>query len=357
LDRVLADEFTIGEFDGTVTTKTQLLSYINSGEYALTSVVSDDMKVRVYGNAAVVAGLSTEKSQFKGIDSSGQYRWTDTWIQRDGRWQCVAGHASKVTTQATDTASVEQEIMKLERVWADSTVKRDVDALARLMADDITFGHSEGNWWTKDQVLSELRTGEIATTSAVNEEMKVRVYGDMAIITGRWIEKGKLRGVDSSGQYIWTDTWQKRDGRWQCIASHGSKVTASSANEDIDKLRATLKEFVQAYGNKDLEKCVGTYTEDAMYLIPGMEILRGRPAIREFLADPASGRAKFQQEIVELKIEGNLAYVVVNQVVSVQMQDQTTRSFPNKFMHLWKKQQDGSWKILIDMVSDRPGKK
>jgi hypothetical protein len=96
LDRILADDFTYGEFDGTVTTKAQLLSYLKSGAYAPTSIVADAINGRVYGNVAVVTGLSTEKSQFRGQDSSGQYRWTDTWIKREGRWQCVAGHGSMV---------------------------------------------------------------------------------------------------------------------------------------------------------------------------------------------------------------------------------------------------------------------
>jgi ketosteroid isomerase-like protein len=57
---------------------------------------ADDMKVRVYGDEAVVTGRNTTKGQFKGRDISGQYRWTDTWAKRNGRWQCVAEHDSKI---------------------------------------------------------------------------------------------------------------------------------------------------------------------------------------------------------------------------------------------------------------------
>jgi butyrate kinase len=96
LDRILADDFTMGEFDGTVTTKAQLLGYLKSGEYAVTSAVYTSIKVRVYGDAAVVIGRTVEKSQFKGADASGEYLWTDTWVKIDNRWQCVANHGSKV---------------------------------------------------------------------------------------------------------------------------------------------------------------------------------------------------------------------------------------------------------------------
>ena len=96
LDRILADDFTFGDPDGMSVTKDQVLGSVESGAYALTSSKVDTLKVRVYGNTAVTTGLSTEKSQFMGSDTSGQYLFTDTWIKRDGRWQCVATHSSKV---------------------------------------------------------------------------------------------------------------------------------------------------------------------------------------------------------------------------------------------------------------------
>ena len=55
------------------------------------------MKVRVYGDAAVVLGRNTVKEQYKGKDISGQSRFTDTWVKKDGRWQCVATAGSKIT--------------------------------------------------------------------------------------------------------------------------------------------------------------------------------------------------------------------------------------------------------------------
>jgi uncharacterized protein (TIGR02246 family) len=132
---------------------------------------------------------------------------------------------------------------------------------------------------------------------------------------------------------------------------------AQSGNKDMDKLRATMKEFVEAYGAINIDKVVSMYTEDAMYLIPDMEILKGRAAIKENFAKGTASRVEFNQQVVELKIEGNLAYEVTNQIVTVHMKDQSTQTFPNKFFHLWQKQKDGSWKVLIDMVNSRPNKK
>jgi uncharacterized protein (TIGR02246 family) len=82
---------------GQVTTLKSFVADVKSGAYSVQSMQIDDLKVRVYGDAAVVLGLETEKSQYKGKDSSGQYRFTDTWLKRDGRWLCVASSNILVT--------------------------------------------------------------------------------------------------------------------------------------------------------------------------------------------------------------------------------------------------------------------
>ena len=123
------------------------------------------------------------------------------------------------------SASVEQELIKLENDWNNALVKRDVAALSRIVADDWTFIDDEGTVITKAQSLANLKSGEDAFTSAVGDEWKVRVYGDAAVVLGRWTVKEQYKGKDVSGQYRSVDTWIRRDGRWQCVASAGTKIT------------------------------------------------------------------------------------------------------------------------------------
>jgi len=96
LDRILAEDYMFTSPEGVVLTKAQMLGMLKSGEDVISSSVTHDMKVRVYEDAAVVTGHSTYKETVKGKDISGEYRWTDTWIKKGGRWQCVADHASKI---------------------------------------------------------------------------------------------------------------------------------------------------------------------------------------------------------------------------------------------------------------------
>jgi uncharacterized protein (TIGR02246 family) len=95
IDKMLADEFTM-IFDGTVFTKAELLEYIKSYKEELTSFVTDEWNVHVYGDAAVVTARNTRKMKLEGKEVTSQDRFTDTWIKQDGAWKCVAGHNSTI---------------------------------------------------------------------------------------------------------------------------------------------------------------------------------------------------------------------------------------------------------------------
>ncbi len=94
--RLLADDYLATGPDGIMMTKAQELALLKSTETTITSVIADDFRVRVYGDAAVVTFRLTRKKQVKGKESTGQMRLTDTWIKRGGLWQCVSLHGSRI---------------------------------------------------------------------------------------------------------------------------------------------------------------------------------------------------------------------------------------------------------------------
>jgi uncharacterized protein (TIGR02246 family) len=95
LDKILANEFQANYVD-LVGNKKQFLSALKSNTFKYDSMVNSEMKAVVFGDRAVVNGLSTEKSSMAGKDTSGQYRWTDVFVKREGRWQCVTGYGARV---------------------------------------------------------------------------------------------------------------------------------------------------------------------------------------------------------------------------------------------------------------------
>ena len=126
------------------------------------------------------------------------------------------------TTKGSKKASVEQALMQMERDWGEALPKKDAATLDKILADDWVAQSSDGTQ-TKAEALAELKSGDYKLDSITQVgDMKVRVFGDTAVVTGNENEKSSYKGKDTSGRYIWTDVFVKRQGRWQAVASQWS---------------------------------------------------------------------------------------------------------------------------------------
>lgn len=95
LDGILADGY-LENLQGQITTKAQLIRDMKAGIYKVESLEANDMRVVVFGDHAVVNGLTTSKGTMHGKDASDKRRWTDVYEKRDGRWRAVFTHFIKV---------------------------------------------------------------------------------------------------------------------------------------------------------------------------------------------------------------------------------------------------------------------
>lgn len=95
----VADDWILTTSNGSRITKQIAQADLREGALMIESFQLDDVIVRVYGDAAVVLGLITEKSSLRGQDTSGQRRFTDVFIKREGRWQAVVSHESHAASQ------------------------------------------------------------------------------------------------------------------------------------------------------------------------------------------------------------------------------------------------------------------
>ena len=136
----------------------------------------------------------------------------------------VLGQAKPAASKA-DTASVEQTLIQMERDWTQAALKKDTATLDRILADDWVAIGFQGTTTTKTQAIAELKSGVSAAQTEELGDMKVRIFGTTAIVTGSDTEKSTYKGKDSSGKYVWTDVFIERNGRWQAVASQSTKAT------------------------------------------------------------------------------------------------------------------------------------
>jgi len=84
IDRIESDDWMLTDPEGMLVSKAQAAANLKSGAVKFESFKLDELKLRVYFNTAVVHGLATRKSTYKGKDTSGQYRSTDVFVKRNG---------------------------------------------------------------------------------------------------------------------------------------------------------------------------------------------------------------------------------------------------------------------------------
>ncbi len=118
---------------------------------------------------------------------------------------------------------IEQEIIRLERERLDAYARADRAAFDRIVADDFTMTHSDGSVFDKAQERAVLRpsTAERPLPTLNIEDVRVRVYGDAAVITGRLVEQGERVGRVS---LRFTNTYVRRQGRWQIVAGQLTRL-------------------------------------------------------------------------------------------------------------------------------------
>jgi ketosteroid isomerase-like protein len=123
-------------------------------------------------------------------------------------------------------AKIERDLMQMEHDWSAAYLSHDVSVVDRIVADDFIGTDGRGIMTDKKQELEDARSENPnrKILSEAIDDLKVRIYGDTAIVNGRTTEKIQSGGKEFVIQYRRTDVFVKRNGRWQCVSFHGSRI-------------------------------------------------------------------------------------------------------------------------------------
>jgi ketosteroid isomerase-like protein len=141
--------------------------------------------------------------------------------------QGVVGDSAKAPTNKSAEATATAEVRKAQDDLIDAYLRRDVGALDRLLADEYTFVNDDpGGVADKQQILTSFGSGgDRKITSYRRQDERVRLYGDVAVLTYRYQSTETYRGQNSGGDYRVTRILVKRDGRWQMVNGQETKVS------------------------------------------------------------------------------------------------------------------------------------
>jgi ketosteroid isomerase-like protein len=130
-----------------------------------------------------------------------------------------------MTLLPSDTHDAAATIADLEQRLASAWVKGDRVFIEALLAPDWTVTDPSGQVLTRQQVLDEtFMTTDRKIEQMAVDDLKVRVFNETAVATGRTRATGSYRGVAASVVLRFTDVFARRNGRWQIVASQGTLV-------------------------------------------------------------------------------------------------------------------------------------
>jgi ketosteroid isomerase-like protein len=136
------------------------------------------------------------------------------------------------TAQTAGTSTVEEALIQKENDWGKALMASDPAALNSILADDWVGQYSSGRLTKAEMIASFSKPHPKWESDTFTVPMKVRLFGDVAVITGT--NKVKVENQSPARVTSWTDVFAKRNGTWQCVASQNTELKTDTAPTKTD---------------------------------------------------------------------------------------------------------------------------
>lgn len=122
-------------------------------------------------------------------------------------------------------ADIHNEVLAVERAWTEAHLRGDVATIAALMAPDYVRIQADGSVADRAAVLAAYVPEQRHWELAEGDEYDVRIYGDTALVIGRWRARGINHGerFDYAARFL--SVYVRRGGRWQMVAEQSTEIT------------------------------------------------------------------------------------------------------------------------------------
>ena len=118
----------------------------------------------------------------------------------------------------------EREVLAENEAFDRAIVTRDVQEYTRILADDFIFTGADGTVSDKKGEIDRVRSGSLTFESGTSDDVRIKIYGKTAVVTGRFTAKGTNNGRDFTFVERYTAVFLKRSGRWQMVAEQATEI-------------------------------------------------------------------------------------------------------------------------------------
>jgi len=131
---------------------------------------------------------------------------------------------ARVAAQVPNSDANEGKLLALENAWNQAQLQRDASTLKSLVGEKFIYTDTDGSIMNKAQFLEDAKDPAYKPTLATNENVRVDLYQNAAVVSGTYHTKGtyKAKPFDHHGRF--TDMWIYENGLWQCMASHTTLI-------------------------------------------------------------------------------------------------------------------------------------
>jgi len=142
---------------------------------------------------------------------------------REVGWALILAACSHAQVNAAAPATKsEEELKAVENEAIQAMLHADMATIDRIFSDNWIIIDEEAQVRDKRAEFDPYKTGEEKVIAGQYDEMKVRFFGETAVVTGTYMFKGSFQGkpFDIKGRF--TDVFVKQSGSWRCVSSHNS---------------------------------------------------------------------------------------------------------------------------------------
>jgi ketosteroid isomerase-like protein len=123
-----------------------------------------------------------------------------------------------------ESHAVHKQIESLEMTWRQAVVDNNIQAIDHLLADDYVGITANGTIEDKSQAIAQRKAGTVRVTMLNLDDLKIRLYGDIAVVTSIADVQGVNGERDISGKYRYTRVYNRRLGEWKIVSFEASRI-------------------------------------------------------------------------------------------------------------------------------------
>ncbi len=120
--------------------------------------------------------------------------------------------------------SAREELIGVANEWDRAMVENNAEAIGRYMADDWTIIGPDGSVGDKATFLGLVKSGTLSHDVMESEDLRIRIYGDTAVVTARGVSGGKFQGQPFREVERSSCVFVRQEGQWRCVLTHLSRL-------------------------------------------------------------------------------------------------------------------------------------